>query len=77
MFNLKELQQIVKLAEQRRATAILRLHKAQEQGNDAKCDQLYAKIAYNNEIIENATNSIRSLSLAKLAEIRARKKEPA
>lgn len=49
-----ELKQIIKLATKRRATQLARLSRYQASGDALKCDQIYARISYENEILHNA-----------------------
>lgn len=54
-----QLKQIIKLATNRRNTLIARLARAQAQQNDVKCDEIYAAMARENELIENATRDLK------------------
>jgi hypothetical protein len=51
-----ELKNIIRLAQNRRATLIKRLDKVR--GNDVKADQISQYLAYENELIYNATKDL-------------------
>jgi len=53
-----ELKNIIRLALNRRATLLKRLDKACAQGNDVKADQISSVLAYENELIYNATKDL-------------------
>ena len=53
-----ELKNIIRLAQNRRATLIKRLDKACSEGNDVKADQIGSYLAYENELIYNATKDL-------------------
>lgn len=54
----QELKDILKDARYNKKLAYNRLYRAQNSGNDIKCDQEYAYIAYWNEVIDNASNDL-------------------
>jgi hypothetical protein len=53
-----ELKNIIRLAQQRRATLIKRLTKACEKADDVKADQISSYLARENELIYNATKDL-------------------
>lgn len=58
MATQKELIKIRKLAINRKATLITRLQKWQQKNNDQKCDEIYMRLQYENEIIQNCDTSL-------------------
>ena len=51
---------VVRLALARRATLIKRLHQAQVQRDDRKCDQIYMRLQNENTIIEDCERMLRA-----------------
>jgi hypothetical protein len=56
-----ELKSIIKAATARKSTAYKRLEKAQSKQDSVKCDQIRAIIAYNNQIIQNASTDLETV----------------
>ena len=57
----KELRKTYNLAVKRRATLIKRLEVAQAQHNDVKCDQIYMRLAFENELIHNCAKELEAV----------------
>ena len=54
----KELRKTYNLAVKRRATLIKRLQAAQAKNDSVKCDQIYMRLAFENEIIDNCAKDL-------------------
>lgn len=56
--SVKEIRNAYKLAVKRRATLIKRLEVAQSKQDNVKCDQIYMRLAYENELIHNCAKDL-------------------
>lgn len=61
MARISELKNIIRLAQKRRATLLKRLDLACNKGNDVKADQLNGYLAYENQLIYNATKDLEAV----------------
>lgn len=59
--SVKELRKIYNLAVKRRATLIKRLQAAQAKQDEVKCDQIYMRLAFENELIDNCSKDLEAV----------------